>query len=85
MRKTMDVSARVGLNLRTYRFFQRLGQLHISDRMADTHPTWSRATVSEVERGRRAVTVDELRDLAVILDVQMTDLLRESWPERTNS
>jgi transcriptional regulator with XRE-family HTH domain len=36
---------------------------------------WSHTTVSEVERGRRSVSVDELVSLAIVLGVSPTDLL----------
>lgn len=39
------------------------------------HDNWSRATVSEVERGGRTVTVDELLALAMVLGVTIGDLL----------
>ena len=39
------------------------------------HPTWSRNTISQVEKGGRSVTVDELMSLAAIFDVGYDDLL----------
>ena len=67
----------VGANVRKLRLLQGLEQRHIAAAMAMTHPTWSPPTVSEIERGRRAVTVGELVDLAHILGVQATLLLAE--------
>ncbi len=68
----------VGANLRRLRLFQDLEQTHIAAAMAATmHPTWSRQTVSDIERGRRAVTVGELVDLAGILGVTPTFLLSD--------
>lgn len=75
--KNTDVSRRVGHNLRVYRADRGFQQEDIAVRMASPHPTWKRTTVSQIERGHRAVTVDELLDLAVILEVEMVDLLRE--------
>jgi transcriptional regulator with XRE-family HTH domain len=39
------------------------------------HTSWSRATVSEVERGRRTVTIDELLALAMVFDAPIGGLL----------
>lgn len=44
------------------------------------HPTWSRATVSEIERGNRAVTVDELLSLSEVFCVEAAVMLA---PPRT--
>ena len=67
----------VGANLRKLRLFQDLEQKHIAAAMAITHPSWQQATVSQVERGQRAVTVGELVDLAGILGVEPMVLLAE--------
>jgi transcriptional regulator with XRE-family HTH domain len=43
---------------------------------------WRRVTVSEIERGRRNVTVPELLSLTVVLDVTVEQLLDPRGPER---
>lgn len=73
----MDVSQRVGRKLRVYRIDRGLEQEDIGRRMRLAHGTWTRSTVSQVERGQRAITVDELRDLASILDTTPEALLSE--------
>ena len=77
MGKPNDFDALVGRNVRVYRVARGLGQLDVAHRMAPVHPTWTRATVSELERGRRGILVGELRDLAAVLDTSMTALLSE--------
>src|SRR5437870_2675105 len=63
-------------NLRAVRAQRRLKQEDIAAGMRKLgHPTWVRATVSEVERGRRNVTVNELLPLALLLEVAPFDLL----------
>lgn len=46
-----------------------LKQEDLAARMRHLRHDWSRATVSEVERSGRNVTVDELASLAIILGV----------------
>jgi transcriptional regulator with XRE-family HTH domain len=59
----------------------RTGVRHMTqDDLADgmrqhRHRTWVRATVSEVERGRRNVTIDEMASLAIVLEVPLVTLL----------
>jgi transcriptional regulator with XRE-family HTH domain len=62
-------------NLRAYRFLGRLEQQDVADRMRQLHHPWRRVTVSEVERGRRNVTVPELLTLALILGATVQELL----------
>jgi transcriptional regulator with XRE-family HTH domain len=50
----------LGANIRAYRLLKELEQEDLAARMRlHAHP-WRRATVSEVERARRNVTVPEL-------------------------
>lgn len=44
------------------------------DEVVGVPGTWSRATVSEVERGNRGVLVDELVALAVVYETYLTEL-----------
>lgn len=63
-------------NVRSHRTLRRQSQGDVAERMrALGQRTWSRQTVSEVERYGRAVTVDELWALALVLDVTPADLL----------
>ena len=71
-------SAIVAANVRGLRAVACMNQQEIADRMKGMgHTTWSRATVSEIERGGRRVTVDEMVDLAVVFGVAPCDLLDE--------
>jgi transcriptional regulator with XRE-family HTH domain len=78
MGRATKIDQLVGANVRKVRTFRGIGQDHIAERMAPSHPTWVRQTVSEIERGQRAVTVGELVDLAGILEVTATLLLAEA-------
>jgi transcriptional regulator with XRE-family HTH domain len=71
-------------NLRAYRLLRGLEQQDIAERMAKLGHPWKRQTVSEVERGRRNVTVDELLALAMTLPVPVWVLLDPLGPEGTN-
>lgn len=63
-------------NVRAYRLLRRLKQEEIADGMQGLrHTTWSRQTVSDVERGRRNLTVDELAGLSLLLQVPLIKLL----------
>jgi transcriptional regulator with XRE-family HTH domain len=63
-------------NVHAYRSLQRLSQEDLARKMVDHgHPSWSRATVSEVERGRRTVTIDELLALALVFNAPIGRLL----------
>jgi transcriptional regulator with XRE-family HTH domain len=71
-------------NLRAYRLLRGLEQQDIAERMTKLGHRWVRQTVSEVERGRRNVTVDELLALAMTLPVPVWVLLDPLGPEGTN-
>jgi transcriptional regulator with XRE-family HTH domain len=63
-------------NVHAYRSLHRLSQEDLAHKMVDHgHASWSRATVSEVERGRRTVTIDELLALALIFGAPIGSLL----------
>jgi transcriptional regulator with XRE-family HTH domain len=61
-------------NLRGLRLLRRLEQEHIAEQMRRLGHRWSRATVSQVERYRRNVTVNELLGLSIVLEVPMLKL-----------
>jgi transcriptional regulator with XRE-family HTH domain len=77
MGKTSAHDVVIGRNLRILRAHRRLQQRDVADRMVPAHPTWTRQTVSDVERGRRAVLVSEAVDLAAIFRVSLGFLLEE--------
>jgi transcriptional regulator with XRE-family HTH domain len=68
-------------NVRAFRLLRRLKQSDVAVRMTSTGHRWSPTTVSEVENGLRAVTVDELVGLAIILQVGVPILLDPTGPE----
>ncbi len=62
-------------NARAFRALRRLSQDDLAARMRALGLGWVRATVSEVERGGRNITVDELGALALALDTNVVALL----------
>lgn len=62
-------------NIRAARGLLNLSQQDLAERMSAMGHTWSRPTVSEVERGARAVSVDELFGLSHALRVDISLLL----------
>jgi transcriptional regulator with XRE-family HTH domain len=70
-------------NIRDHRSLRRVSQQQLADEMSRLGHGWWRATVSEVERAGRAVTVDELVALALALGVTVADLLDPAGPAGT--
>lgn len=69
MSKVGPVSRYVGEIVRQERRARDWTQTFLAERMVTAgEPSWSRATVSEVERGNRNVTVDELVSLRKLFD-----------------
>jgi transcriptional regulator with XRE-family HTH domain len=62
-------------NLRAWRLLRRLEQANVAEQMRAFGHRWVQQTVSEVEQGRRNITVDELAVLAMVLDVPPVALL----------
>jgi transcriptional regulator with XRE-family HTH domain len=62
-------------NVRAYRSLRRLSQEELARRMVAARHPWTRATVSDIERANRNVTIDELLTLAMIVDSPIGDLL----------
>jgi transcriptional regulator with XRE-family HTH domain len=52
-----------------------LDQAGLAEKMRHLRHEWTQATVSEVERGERNVTVDELAGLAIAFGVALGELL----------
>lgn len=71
-------------NVRAYRLLRRLEQAGVAGEMQLLgHSRWTRQTVSEVERGRRNVTVPELVALVLVLGASVEQLLDpRRLPER---
>ena len=69
-------SAVLGDNLRALRQLRKLRQEDLAELMRSYgFPGWSRVTVSDVERGIRATSVDELFGLALILKTYVVKLI----------
>jgi transcriptional regulator with XRE-family HTH domain len=64
------ISEVVADNLRAFRLLRRMNQNELAGAMRELgHQTWSRATVSEIERYGRSVTIEELVSAAVLLRI----------------
>jgi len=68
------ISAMVGQNCRARRAAKGWTQAELARQMVEKGFGWVRATVSEIERGGRHVTVDELVSLAEIFATTMSAL-----------
>jgi transcriptional regulator with XRE-family HTH domain len=73
--ETKTIGQALADNLRGLRLLRRLEQEHIAEQMRRHRHRWSRATVSQVERRRRNVTVDELLSLSIVFEVPILRLL----------
>jgi transcriptional regulator with XRE-family HTH domain len=76
------VKEAVADNVRAFRQLRGMDQADLARRMYSLSMSWSRVTVSEVERGQRNVTVAELLKLALALGTTMEQLLDTRGPER---
>lgn len=72
----------VATNVRDYRAVAGFTQDELAVRMVRLGHVWVRPTVSEVERNRRNVTVDELAGLAAALGVTVAALIDPRGPGR---
>lgn len=81
-RDTRFLSEVLADNVRLYRGMLGMSQNELAERMRSLHHDWHRATVSEVERGGRNVSVDELGSLALLLGRTISDLLDPLGPDR---
>jgi transcriptional regulator with XRE-family HTH domain len=68
-------------NLRAYRLLNRMEQAEVAEMMTRLGHPWTQATVSQVERGRRNVTVDELLSLTLTLATTFQRLLDPTGPD----
>jgi len=62
-------------NVRLIRRVLDLSQADLAERMANLGHGWARQTVSEVERSRRGVSVDELLGLALAMQTSASALI----------
>ena len=78
-RRPRRASEPVGRRLRALRVWRFMSQQEVADRMVRLgFVTWYRQTVSEVEKARRGVNIDELDALAHVYQVTLCDLVRPS-------
>ncbi len=68
-------------NLGAVRRLRGWRQQFVAERMMFLGHAWTPATVSEVERGRRNITVDELFSLALVFELTIERLL-DARPDR---
>jgi transcriptional regulator with XRE-family HTH domain len=76
------VKEAVADNVRAFRQLRGMDQADLARRMYSLSMSWSRVTVSEVERSQRNVTVAELLKLALALGTTIEQLLDTRGPER---
>jgi transcriptional regulator with XRE-family HTH domain len=76
------VKEAVADNVRAFRQLRGWDQADLARRMYSLNMSWSRVTVSEVERSQRNVTVAELLKLALALGTTIEQLLDTRGPER---
>jgi transcriptional regulator with XRE-family HTH domain len=69
------LSDTVAEKVRAYRLLRRLKQGDVAEEMRKLRHPWTQATVSQVERGQRNLTVDELLGLSILFDVSLNELL----------
>lgn len=69
------LSDAIAEKVRAYRLLRRLKQDDVAEEMRKLRHPWTQATVSQVERGQRNLTVDEQAGLSILLDVPMDKLL----------
>ena len=82
MPEGQTVAGVLASNIRAFRQLRGMEQDKLAQRMQSLGHLWRQATVSEVERGRRNVTVPELVALTVALAANVEQLLDPRGPER---
>ena len=65
----------VAANIRAYRHFRKMEQALLAGRMESLGFAWRRATVSELEREKRDISLAEALALSLALEVTIEDLL----------
>jgi transcriptional regulator with XRE-family HTH domain len=69
------LSDAVAEKVRGYRLLGRMKQDDVAEKMRELRHPWTQATVSQVERGQRNLTVDELVGLSIVLELSLNELL----------
>jgi transcriptional regulator with XRE-family HTH domain len=69
------LSDAVAEKVRGYRLLRRLKQDDVAEEMRKLRHPWTQATVSQVERGQRNLTVDELVGLSIVFGLSLNELL----------
>jgi transcriptional regulator with XRE-family HTH domain len=80
--ESQTVAGTLAANVRAFRQLRGMEQDKLAQRMQSLGHLWRQATVSEVERGRRNVTVPELVALTLALAANVEQLLDPRGPER---
>lgn len=71
MPSAKPIDALIAGNVRAARARAGLQQQDLADRLR-----WSRPTVSDLERGKRRVTVDDAAKICAALEIDLAELLR---------
>jgi transcriptional regulator with XRE-family HTH domain len=69
------LSDAVAEKVRGYRLLGRMKQDDVAEKMRELRHPWTQATVSQVERGQRNLTVDELVGLSIVFELTLNELL----------
>jgi len=69
------LSDAIAEKVRAYRLLRRLKQDDVAEEMRKLRHPWTQATVSQVERGQRNLTVDELVGLSIVFGLSLNELL----------
>jgi transcriptional regulator with XRE-family HTH domain len=75
LRGSRFLSDTVMEKVRAYRLLRRLKQEDVAEEMRKLRHPWTQATVSQVERGQRNLTVDELVGLSIVFELSLNELL----------
>jgi len=78
--KQQTVKETVASNIRAYRQLRGLEQSELAQRMRAIGIAWRQATVSEIERKQRNVTVTELLGLAITLNATVEQFVHTRGP-----
>ena len=78
--KQQTVKETVASNIRAYRQLRGLEQSELAQRMRAIGIAWRQATVSEIERKQRNVTVTELLGLAITLNATVEQFVDTRGP-----
>ncbi|MGW5402690.1 helix-turn-helix domain-containing protein [Streptomyces sp. NPDC003952] len=71
MPSAKPLDALIASNVRATRARLGIQQQDLADRLG-----WARPTVSDLERGKRRVTVDDAANICVALEIDLAELLR---------